>query len=99
MNAMFAAFQTHPLAIGSDDETNHQILDGMVNAVSSAASYESLYNEKFRTTLNFTITFGHSRFKSTEASRVTHAWVAFGENCFCGWHGDFLFNITRHICK
>ena len=42
MNAMFENMKKHPLAVGSDGESNWVMLDGKVNAQSKADQHESV---------------------------------------------------------
>ena len=74
-NSMLSNMKQHPLAVGSDRESNWMILDGKVNAQSKADQHESVHNVKLTTILGFNLTVGYSRFKDPEYSGATHAWV------------------------
>ena len=86
MNTMFENMKKHPLAVGSDGESNWMILDGKVNTRSKADAHESVYNVKLTTILGFNLTVGYSRFKDPES--CTHAWVAFGDHCTTRWQQE-----------
>ena len=85
---MFENMKKHPLAVGSDGESNWMILDGKVNARSKADQHESVYNVKLTTILGFNLTVGYSRFKDPGYLASTHAWAAFGDHCTFQWQRE-----------
>ena len=80
--------------------TNLMMLDGKVNARSTADQHESVYNVKLTTILGFNLTVGYSRFKDPESLASTHAWVAFGDHCTFQWQRElgvnFLLNLVGY---
>ena len=49
MKSMVSNMRQHPLAVGSDGQENLMMLDGKVNARSTADQHESVYNVKLTT--------------------------------------------------
>ena len=76
MIAMLERLQQHPLAVGSDGNSNILILEGKVNAKSIAPQHESIFNVKLTTVLCFNLTVGYGRHNDPylKHGQSTHAW-------------------------
>ena len=79
MCIMLRRAMCHPmLAVGSEIT----ILRGKVNAKTAAEQHESVFNIKFSTVEDYTVTVGYSRHEDGgKHTGITHAWIMSGRGC------------------
>jgi len=79
MCIMLRRAMCHPmLAVGSEIT----IMRGKVNAKTTADQHESVFNIKFSTVEDYTVTVGYSRHEDGgKHTGITHAWIMFGRGC------------------